>query len=168
MPLSGWKHSWKKYQIWIWQNPQQLKKHIVLFGVILFSCSVTRASAFWLRAVIVWLALIVCDVVLVLCASNFVQKLLFGWQRSCCFIHCMSLDRSLRTRQISLIKPSLGHITHQRNDDWNKYNPINKIMNWFRMCEVCNHEIQQTTDTLCSIHIHFCKHTHMRHGENLM
>ena len=58
---------------------------------------------------IVWLALIVCDVALVLCASSFVQKSLFGWHRWCCFIHCMSLDRSLRTRRISLIKPSLGH-----------------------------------------------------------
>ena len=60
---------------------------------------------------IVWLALIVCDVALVLCASSFVQRSLFGRQRSCCFIHCMLLDRSLPTRRISLIKPSLGHIS---------------------------------------------------------
>jgi len=53
----------------------------------------------------VWLAL-------VLWASSFVQKSLFGGQRSCCFILCMSLDRSLRTWRISLIKPSLGHIMH--------------------------------------------------------
>jgi len=46
----------------------------VLFGVILFSCSVTRASAFLLGAVNFWLALIFCDVALVLCASSFVQK----------------------------------------------------------------------------------------------
>jgi len=50
----------------------------VLFGVILFSCIVTRASAFLLRAVNVCLALIVCDVALVLCASSFVQKSLSG------------------------------------------------------------------------------------------
>jgi len=59
---------------------------------------------------ILWLALIVCDVALVLCASSLVQKSLSGWHRSCCFSHCMSLDRSLRTRRINLIKPSLGHI----------------------------------------------------------
>ena len=83
----------------------------VLFGVILFSCIVTRASAFLLRAVNVCLALIVCDVALVLCVSSFVQKSLFDWHHSCCFIHiqCMSLDRSLWTRRISSIKPSIGH-----------------------------------------------------------
>ena len=32
---------------------------------------------------------IVCDVALVLCASSLVQKSLFGWHRSCCFIYCM-------------------------------------------------------------------------------
>jgi len=78
--------------------------------LILFSCGVTHESKIWCAPLIVWLALIVYDVALVLCASSFVQKLLFGWQRSCCFIHCMSLDRSLQTRRISLIKPSLGHI----------------------------------------------------------
>ena len=72
---------------------------------------VSRARVhFCCAPLIVWLALIVCDVALVLCASSFVQKSLFGGQRSCCFIQCMSLDRSLRTRRISLTKPSLGHI----------------------------------------------------------
>ena len=92
---------------------------IVLFGVILFSCSVTRTSAFLLRAVNCWLALIVCDVALVPCASSLVQKSLFGWHRSCCFIHRMSLDSSVRTWRISLIKPSLGHIN--MISSWNKF-----------------------------------------------
>jgi len=68
---------------------------------------VSRARVhFCCAPLIVWLAL-------VLCASSFVQKSLFDWHHSCCFIHiqCMSLDRSLWTRRISLIKPSLGHIT---------------------------------------------------------
>jgi len=53
-------------------------KQTVLFGVIFFSCSVTRASAFFCAPLIVWIALIVCDVALVICASSFVQKSLFG------------------------------------------------------------------------------------------
>ena len=84
---------------------------------------VSRARVhFCCASLIVWLALIVCDVALVICVSSFVQKSLFGWQRSCCFIHCMSLDRSLRTRRISLIKPSLGHITYfsLKNDEGTK------------------------------------------------
>ena len=48
----------------------------VLFGIILFSFSVTRASAFLLHAV--KCLAIVCDVALLLCASSFVQKSLFS------------------------------------------------------------------------------------------
>jgi len=50
----------------------------VLFGVIFFLV-VSRARVhFCCSPLIVWLALIVCDVALVLCASSFVQKSLFG------------------------------------------------------------------------------------------
>ena len=83
---------------------------VVLFGVIVFSCSVTRASALLLRSVNYLASVDCCDVALVLRASSLAQKSLFGWHRSCCFIHCMSLYRSLRTRRISLIKPSSGYI----------------------------------------------------------
>ena len=84
---------------------------ILSYLALFYFLVVSRARVhFCCARLIVWLALIVCDVALVLCASSLVQKSLFGWHPSCCFIHCMSLDRSLRTRRISLIKPSLGHI----------------------------------------------------------
>ena len=60
-----------------------------LFGMILFSRSVTRTSAFLV--------------------SFTVCRLIVG------FIHCMSLDRSLRTRRINLIESSLGHIKGLNN-----------------------------------------------------
>jgi len=78
------------------------------FYFLVLSCARVH---FCCTPLIIWHSLIVCDVALVLYASSLVQKSLFGWHRSCCFIHCMSLDRSLRTRRISLIKPSVGHIT---------------------------------------------------------
>jgi len=86
--------------------------HLALFCFLLLS----RARVhFYCVSIIIWHSLIVCGVVLVLCASSFVQQSLFSWDRACCFIWCMSLDPSLRARRISLIKPSLGHIRHFYN-----------------------------------------------------
>jgi len=86
-------------------------KVIVQFGVILVSCIVTCTSAFLLHAVN-YLAFVDClrrgvgSLRLQPCSEVTV------WLTSCMLLHLLlSLERSLRTRWISLIKPSLGHIS---------------------------------------------------------